>query len=205
MRRVGVVLVALLAAAAGCATRPDVVPGTAAPITGSPAPAGASPPAAATPTGSPLPPLPADFRALTMTGFGVSVTLPVPSGWSRKPGSPTGLTRTDVDLQNPEVLLRIDLSARGQGSAEAGAIRNETTAALAGYRRLDITSVQDVGDDAVDWTFTFERDGTRRVVDRQILSGTAGVAVYYSAPQDLYARYLPVWQRAVRDLEIRTS
>lgn len=205
MRRVGVVLLAALAAAAGCATRPEVVPGNAAPITGSPTAAGAAPPTAATPTGSPLPSVPADFRPLTMTGFGVSVTLPAPSGWTRKPSSVTGRDRTDVDLQNPEVLLRIDLTARGRGSAEAGAVRNESAARLAGYRRLGIVSVPGVGDDAVDWTFTFERDGTRRVVDRQILSGTAAVAVYYSAPENLYARYLPVWQRAVRDLEIRTS
>lgn len=201
VRRVGVVL--LLALAAGCAIRPDVVPGNAAPITGSPA--GATPPTRPTPSGSPLPPVPSDFGALTMTGSGVTVTLPVPAGWTRKPSSANGLDRTDVDLQDPEVLLRVDLAARGQGSAEAGAIRNESATRLAGYRRLGITAVPGVGDDAVDWTFTFERDGTRRVVDRQILSGTAGVAVYYSAPQDLYARYLPVWQRAVRDLKITTS
>lgn len=212
MRRVGVVLLVALAASSGCATKPAVIPGNAAPITGSaagmtPAPitgsaAGTTP---ATPSGSPLPPVPADFRALTMTGFGVSVTLPVPSGWTGKPSSATGLNRTDVDLQNPEVLLRVDLSARGPGSAEAAAIRTESGTQLAGYQRLDIAAVSGAGDDAVDWTFTFERDGSRRVVDRQILSGTAGVAVYYSAPQDLYARYLPVWQRAVRDLEIKTS
>lgn len=212
MRRIGVVLLLALAAA-GCAIRPDVVPGNAAPITRSPAPAGSTPstPAGSTasttasPTGSPLPPVPTDFRSVEMSGFGVSVTLPVPSAWTRKPSNSGGLDRTDVDLQNPEVLLRIDLSARGQGTAEAGAVRIESASRLAGYRRLDITPVPGVGDDAVDWTFTFERDGTRQVVDRQILAGGAGVAVYYSAPQNLYERYLPVWQQAVRGLRITTS
>lgn len=201
MRRVGVVLLVALAAVSGCVTRPEVVPGNAAPITGSAT--GSRP---ATPSGSPLPPVPTDFRALTMTGSGVSVTVPVPSGWARKPGSPTtGVDRTDVDLQDPEVLLRIDLTARGPGSAQAAALRTESGTQLTSYRRLGITAVPGVGDDAVDWTFTFERDGTRRAVDRQILSGTATVAVYFSAPRDLYARYLPVWQRAVREVEIRTS
>lgn len=221
VRRVGVVLLVALAAAAGCATRPEVVPGNAAPITRSPTPADATPPTPPTPApltpapltpanpttsaGSPLPPVPAAFEALTMTGGGVSVTLPVPSEWTRKPSSTAGLDRTDVDLRNPEVLLRVDLTGRGQGTAEAGAIRAESTVQLAGYHRLGVTAVPGVGDDAVDWTFTFERDGARRVVDRLILSGPAGVAVYYSAPQDLFARYLPVWQRAVSGLVIRTS
>jgi hypothetical protein len=205
VRRVGPVLLIVLAAVAGCAIRPDVVPGNAAPITRSPTPAGSTPATTASRTGSPLPPVPTDFRALEMSGFGVSITLPVPSDWTSKPSKSGGLDRTDVVLQNPEVLLRVDLSARGQGTAEAGAVRIESATQLAGYKRLDITPVPGVGDDAVDWTFTFERDGTRQVVDRQILSGAAGVAVYYSAPQDLYERYLPVWQRAVRGLRITAS
>jgi hypothetical protein len=207
VRRVGVVLLVALAAAAGCATRPDVVPGNAAPITGSPGPAAGTQTPAPTPapTGSPLPVVPADFRALTMTGFGVSVTLPVPADWARTPSTSSGLDRTDVGLRTPQVLLRVDLSARGEGSAEAGVLRNESAARLAGYRRLGIAPVPGVGDDAVDWTFTFQRDGARQVVDRQVLSGPAVVAVYYSAPQDLYERYLPVWHQAVRGLAITTS
>jgi hypothetical protein len=140
-----------------------------------------------------------------MDGFGVTVTVPVPADWVRKPSSTGGLIRTDVDLEDPQVLLRIDLSARGAGSAADGAVRNEAGAALPGYRRLAISPVSGVGDDAVDWSFTFVRGGLRQVVDRQILAGTAGIAVYYSAPSGLYQRYLPVWQRAVRQLTITTS
>lgn len=200
MRRLWVVLVL---AAAGCAARPETVTGPAAPIIVGSGPATT---ASATPTGrSAAPPGRADYTTLTTTGFGVSVRIPVPVGWTRELSSTAGLTRTDVDLVDPQVLLRIDLSARGRGSAQDGTLRNEKSAGLAGYRRLGIAPVPDVGDDAVDWTFTFERDGTRQVVDRQIVSGTAGVAVYYSAPQKLYRRYLPVWKNAVRGLSITTS
>jgi hypothetical protein len=140
---------------------------------------------------------------VTTTGFGVTVTAPAPAGWTSTPSRSDALIRTDVGLQDPEVLLRIDLSARGPGSAEDAAVRNESATRLEGYRRIGITKVAGVGD-AVDWAFTFERDGTRQVVDRQILAGTAAVAVYYSAPSALYQRYLPVWERAVRDLAITT-
>ncbi|HEV7658201.1 MAG TPA: hypothetical protein VGP36_26170 [Mycobacteriales bacterium] len=201
MRRVGVVLVLALAAGTGCAIRPDVVPGAAAPLTAtdSTGPASTDSP---TPSGSPLPPVPNDFRTLTMTGFGVTVTLPVPRDWAATPSKPDGLTRTDVDLQTPEVLLRIDLSARGPGSAADGAVRNEQDTTLADYRRLAITPVDGVGEDAADWTFTFVRNGTRQVVDRQIVDGDGGIAVYYSAPIELYKRYLPVWNQAVQGLTI---
>ncbi|HST66069.1 MAG TPA: hypothetical protein VLM05_12845 [Mycobacteriales bacterium] len=182
MRRLWVVLVL---AAAGCAVRPETVPGAAAPLTAT----------------SPAP----QFSTLTMSGSGVTVAVPVPAGWTRKASTTAGITRTDVDLVDPQVLLRIDLSARGPGSARDGAVRTERSADLAAYHRLDITPVPDVGDDAVDWTFTFDRDGTRRVVDRQVLSGPAVVAVYFSAPQELYQRYLPVWQHAVEALSITTS
>jgi hypothetical protein len=220
VRRVGVVLLLALAATAGCGTRSATIPGAAAPLTRTgtvtpgpttpePAPTSPSPstnsPTADSPTPTALPAVPTDFRTVTMNGFGVTVALPVPAGWARKPSTSAGLNRTDVDLVNPAVLLRIDVSARGAGSAEDGAIRNESSTRLSGYRRIGITPVPGVGDDAVDWAFRFQRNGTRQVVDRQILSGNAGVAVYYSAPAELYQRYLPAWERAVRDLSITTS
>ena len=222
MRRVGVVLLLALAAVAGCGTRSTTIPGAAAPLTGTgtaapartPATGGpgtrgptAGGPAASGSTGpsaGPLPPVPTDFRTMTMTGFGVTVTVPAPAAWTSTPSRSAALVRTDVGLADPEVLLRFDLGARGPGSAEDGAVRDESATRLEGYRRLGITKVAGVGEDAVDWAFTFERDGTRQVVDRRILAGTAAVAVYYSAPSALYQRYLPVWERAVRDLAITT-
>jgi hypothetical protein len=208
VRRTACVLALAVATVAGCGARPQPFPGSAAPLTGTGTPAAStSPTSSATPgpSGSPLPAVPTVFRPLTASGFGVSVSLPVPDGWVREPSASAGLIRTDVDLRTPEVLLRIDLSARGSGSARDAATRNEAATRLTGYQRIAITPVTGVGDDAADWAFTFERDGTRRVVDRQIVAGTAGIAVYYSAPTALYERYLPVWQRAVRGLSITTS
>lgn len=223
MRRVGCALVLALATATAtaCGVRPVEVPGAAAPVTatapagttptasvptgGTPIPTGSARPSSTpTPTAS-LPPVPVDYETLRMSGFGVGVALPVPVGWTRTPSSTGGLIRTDVGLESPTVVLRIDLSARGAGSARDAAVRNEAATTLPGYRRLGITPVPGVGDDAVDWAFTFVRDGRRQVVDRQILAGTAGIAVYYSAPVALYQRYLPVWQRAARGLTITTS
>jgi hypothetical protein len=212
---------AAVAAVAGCGVRPVDVPGAAVPVTasvprstasGGTGAAGTTTPAATgsgggtntdspPPTGS-LPAVPDDYETLTMSGFGLTVALPVPAAWARKPSTSPGRTRTDVDLENPEVLLRIDLSARGAGSAEDGAVRIEAALTLPGYRRLAITPVPGIGDDAVDWTFTFVRDGQRQVVDRQVQAGTGTVAVYYSAPGPLYERYLPVWRRAVDELTI---
>jgi hypothetical protein len=214
------VLLLALAGVAGCGTRSATLPGAAAPLTRTgtvtpgpttPTQAPTSPtrttdsPTADSPTPTPLPAVPTDFRTVTMSGFGVTVALPVPADWTRTPSTSAGLIRTDVNLMNPEVLLRVDLSARGPGSAQDAAIGNESATRLSAYRRIGITRVPGVGDDAVDWAFTFQRDGTRQVVDRQILSGEAAIAVYYSAPRELYQRYLPVWERAVRDLSITTS
>lgn len=205
VRRVGRVLVGVLVlAAAGCGVRPDQVPGAAAPITATASPS-ASPSASAGPSGTGLPPVPTEFSPLRTSAFGVSVTLPVPTDWTSKPSRTGELDRVDVDLEDPEVFLRIDVTARGPGSAEEGARRNESTSRLPGYHRIGITAVDGVGDDAADWAFRFERDGTRQVIDRQIVAGDGGIAVYYSAPEPLYQRYLPVWQRAVDQLAITTS
>jgi hypothetical protein len=207
-------LAAAAALVAGCSAAPQSVPGQAAPVTaaasatrttGAPAAVPKTPATTGTP-GTPLPAVPTAYQTLEMTGFGVTVRLPVPDGWLREPGGPAGIVRTDVDLQGEPVVLRVDLTARGPGIARDGTLRNEAGLGLAGYRRLAITDVAGVGDDAVDWTFTFVRAGeTRQVVDRQIQSGPAVVAVYYSAPTQLYGRYLPVWEKAARELVIRSS
>jgi hypothetical protein len=214
MRAVRVLAVVFLLLAAGCAAAPQAVPGQAAPVTatasatrttGPPTTAPKKPSTTGT-SGTPLPPVPTAYQALEMTGFGVAVRLPVPDGWRRTTGGPTGIVRTDVDLPDQPVKLRVDLTAREPGTARDAAVRNEAGLGLDGYHQLAITDVAGVGDDAVDWTFTFVRAGVpRQVVDRQIQSGPAVVAVYYSAPTQLYARYLPVWEKAVRELVIRSS
>jgi eukaryotic-like serine/threonine-protein kinase len=201
-RRAGIVLLVALAAA-GCTVRTETVPGQAAPLTatGSPAPT--------TPTPTPTPSAtPTAFRTVTMTGAGLSITFPVPDDWSLDQSRTGELSRTDAAV-GAEVLLRVDLTARGSGTARAGAESVEASIKphRSGYTRLGIADVDGVGDDAVDWSFRYQLAGgtPARVIDRQILSGSGGIAVYLRAPADSWDRYLAVWQRTTRDLSITTS
>jgi hypothetical protein len=195
MRRAGIVLLVAVAAT-GCAVRTETVPGPAAPLTATGSPSTPAP--SATPTA---------FRTVSMIGSGLSITFPVPDSWTISGSRTTALSRTDVKVGD-DVLLRVDLTARGPHSARAGAQATEASIkpGRPNYRRLGLAEVTDVGDDAVDWTFSYDQDGTpARVIDRQILSGPGGVAVYLRAPARDYARYLPVWQRTAGELTIRTS
>jgi hypothetical protein len=207
MRGVGVVLLVAVAVT-GCGVRTGTVPGPAAPLT-----ATASPTTSPTtsPTASPTTPAssttPTAFRNVSMAGFGLSITFPVPDAWTLSRSQTDTLTRTDVKVGD-DVLLRVDLTAREPGTARAGAEAAETRIKplRPNYRRLGLADVDGAGDDAVDWTFSYDLDGTpARVIDRQIASGPGGVAVYLRAPARDYARYLPVWQRTARELSITTS
>jgi hypothetical protein len=217
VRVVGAALGAALAAAtAGCAPAPEVVAGSPAPLT----PAATTPATATTtataPTGSapatspstaptpprsrPAPVLPARYETLELTAYGVTLRMPVPAGWRR--------TRTALgyDLGDPSetLLLRVNVTAREPGrtvrqSWEAA----EASLALAGYRRLDVRDVPGYFDEALDWTFVFDRDGEQRqVVDRLLVSGQVGVAVYFSARRADFPRLLPVWDRAIDNLAL---
>lgn len=191
MRRVGVVLLVAVAAT-GCTVRTETVPGPAAPLTA---------------TASPATPAPSAFRNVSMTGSGLSITFPVPADWTATRSRTADLSRTDVKLGD-DVLLRVDLTDRGKGTARAGAEAAEAAIepGRPNYRRLGLETVTDAGDDAVDWTFSYDLDGTpARVIDRQIVSGPGGIAVYLRAPARDYARYLPVWQRTAGELSVRTS
>lgn len=210
MRRVGVVLLLALATA-GCGARTETVPGPAAPLTatGTPTSTQSAPSTpAGTPSASPAKTqAPADLRIVTMTGAGLSLTFPVPDSWTLTSSRTAALSRTDVALAD-KVLLRVDLTARETGTARSGAEGAEAglSSSRPGYRRLDIADVAGVGDDAVDWLFSYDQDGTpARVVDRQILSGAGMIAVYLRAPTASWARYLPVWQRTATDLVIAPS
>jgi hypothetical protein len=142
-----------------------------------------------------------------MAGSGLSLTFPVPDAWTLSSSRIPALSRTDV-AAGDDVLLRVDLTARGTGTARGGAEGAEAdlSSARPSYRRLDIADVPGVGDDAVDWSFGYDQDGApARVIDRQILAGPGMVAIYLRAPAASWARYLPVWQRAAEDLVIRTG
>jgi hypothetical protein len=142
-----------------------------------------------------------------MTGAGLTITFPVPDAWTISGSRTAELSRTDVAVGD-EILLRVDLTAHGTGTARAEAEAAEAAIrpGRPNYQRLGIATVPGVGDDAVDWTFSYDVDGApARVIDRLIRSGPGRVAVYLRAPAGSYGRYLPVWLRTARELSIRTS
>ena len=201
----GVLVAAAAVLVAGCAAQPVVVAGSPAPLT--PVPTGTTlsptrspaPPAstssAAGPT-RPAPVLPAAYETLELANHGVTVRLPVPVGWAR--------TRTPrgYDLGDPSgtLLIRVDVTARatGQTARQSWASFEPTTARqLAGYRLLGTRDVAGVGESALDWSFTFDGNGGRRqAIDRLLVSGPAGVAVYFSALERDFDRLLPIWNKA---------
>ena len=189
--------VALVAAAATGCTQPRPVSGTAAPLTASATPS--RPPPATTPSGTAR--LPTSYVVQTLEGEGVTVRVPVPAGWSLVP------TTHGVDLGDASgrLLLRLEIRPRTPGVSAARAweiAEPENTKKLRDYRRLAITPVPGVGESAADWTFTFEREVTRRVVDRAVAVGGASVAIYFSAEQRLYEQMLPVFRTATAGLVI---
>lgn len=184
---------------AGCAREPREVAGPAGPVTATPT-AGASRPAPVTsPSGSPTPPT--RYAPYELRREGLTARLPVPADWS------VSRTQRGVDFGDPTgtVLLRVEIVPRSTRTARESWLAAEAAFRrdLPGYRRLGLADVPGVGDSAADLTFTFTRDGvTRRVIDRGIVKGGAALAIYYSAPQDVYDRTAPVFDRASRDLRL---
>jgi hypothetical protein len=211
VRRVGPVAAVLAAALAGCTPPPpERVPGDPAPVTVAPsggtAPAPTRPPGSPTPAG--VPQLPTGYQEFELTGHGVTARLTVPSGWSRRPISARpGAVGTDFVDPSGVQLFRVEITARvGGRTARQGFDAYEPTVGLPDYRRLDLVDVPGVGESAVDWSFTFDgARGRRQVVDRMVVQGPAGVAVYYSTIQRDFERLVPIWQQAVARLVIESG
>lgn len=212
-RRGPVLLVAAAALVAGCAAAPQVVPGSPAPLAPAPAtptrssapPASSSPPAGSTssspPASRPAPVLPAAYETFELEGQGVTVALPVPTGWRRTPNT------AGYDFVDPtgRLLLRLNLTAREPGTVRQAWERLEPSVArkLTNYRRLDARDVPDFFDGALDWTFRYDDPtGEQQVVDRLLVAGAAGVAIYFRAPRADFARLLPIWDRAQQGLAV---
>ena len=210
--RLGPVAAGLAVLLAGCASPPpERVPGAPAPVTV--APSGRTPAAPATsaptrppasPTPARVPQLPERFEDFTVTGYGVTIRLPVPSGWERRPPR-KGVEGADfvdrMDLQ----LLRLEIFRRDSELAARQRVEAyEATRPVPDYQRLDLVDVRDVGETAVDWTFTFQEEGSPRqqVADRVIVLGSAAIAVYYRTRQGDFARLVPIWRHAVDGLVV---
>lgn len=209
----GGLLAAAAALVAGCAAAPQVVPGNPAPLTPVPAtptrssapPAGSSAPAGTTPSSPtasrPAPALPAAYGTFELDGQGVTVALPVPTGWRRTPNT------AGYDFVDPtgRLLLRLNLTAREPGTVRQSWERLEPPVdrKLTNYRRLDARDVPDFFDGALDWTFRYDDPtGEQQVVDRLLVAGPAGLAIYFRAPRADFGRLLPIWDKAVGGLAV---
>jgi hypothetical protein len=214
VRWVGPVAAVLAAAVAGCTPGPpepiagDPAPVTVAP-TGSVTSAPTRPPGSPTPAG--VPQLPTGYQGFELTVHGVTAWLPVPSGWSppkrysRSSGAqgvPPAVV-TDFDDPTGAQRLRVEIMARQAPTAQKGFEAYEPMLAgdLDDYERLGrVEVVPGVGESAVDVRFTFTSGEDRRLqqaVDRMIVLGSAGVAVYYRTLQRDFKRLEPIWRHAV--------
>jgi eukaryotic-like serine/threonine-protein kinase len=211
------VAVALLGSLTGCARPvPEHVSGDPAPITAAPTSSTGGPsrtagrPSTGTtsqaPTVPPAPTLPDAYQTLSVTKLGATLSLSVPQGWlqSRRDGPGESV---QYDFRDPtnQVLLRILAGPRTAQTARAGweAYEKDARASFPGYRLIGISDVIGPGDSSADWKFSFLRDGVRRrVIDRSIVAGDAGFAVYYSAPERFYGPMEAVWDMAVGRLTV---
>jgi hypothetical protein len=192
--------VLLLAAvlAAGCA-RTDYVPGVAAPptrsVSGTPTPAPSRVAPVPTPSGTPTPPT--SSSPYPLERLGTVLEVPVPDTWSVRPteqnrgvefGDPTGTVR-----------LRLEITPKIAPTARESWEVAERDFAIPGYRRLGL--IED-GAGTAELSFTFVTDGPRRAIDRGIVHRDTWVVVYYSAPQSLFTRFKPVYDRMIRDMRL---
>jgi hypothetical protein len=205
----GALLAAAAALMAGCAAAPQVVPGNPAPLSPVPATPTSAAPASSSPSGpagtgstATRPPAtpPARYETYQLTAHGVTVKVPVPAGWTRT------ATALGADFGDPSgtLLLRINVTPRTPGQTVRQSWQAvETGQRLPGYQRLDARDVTGYFDGALDWTFLFDGNGGRRqVVDRLLVSGPAGIAIYFSAPRADFARLLPIWNEAKDGLAV---
>ena len=222
-RRLAVLLLGGCAVLVGCAVLGGCAAAQPRQVAGSPAPltmAGTVPPgsgaaassgsatgtaagaSATTQSGTRAPVLPTSFHNVTIAAPPATLTVPVPDGWER-----TDSGQYKVDFRDPtgNVLLRLQVALPGSATARAAAADQDRIARtqLSAYQLIGITTVGGIGDNAVDWKFSFVRDGLRRqVVDRRVYVSDADVAVYYSAPVRYYDAMKPVWVTATDGMRI---
>ncbi|HEX3813982.1 MAG TPA: hypothetical protein VHX59_14190 [Mycobacteriales bacterium] len=203
--RCGVIAAALLVVLAACGS-PQQLAGTVGPITGT------TVSTSATPTSSPAPTIqyePFLYDQAKGNTTGVDVLLEVPTGW---PKAPTG---TRYDFTSGGTLLRLDFSTP-HGSAlqnwqeEAADFASSHT----GYKLVnDIHSINcpngatGTGQttDCADWEFTFTDTAngtTKHAIDRAIVVGNVGFAVYMSASAPQFAQAYKIFQHVSNSIKI---
>jgi hypothetical protein len=151
-----------------------------------------------TPPPSPVVPSPTsmaqsdDFRQVDGPA-GLSVAIPAAFQLT---ASPSAANQQAADPANPDAFLRFGGSPAPKttllSEIQAGERTNPNV--RNGYQRLQLTTITFQGTTAVDWEFTFIKDGhTRHAYGRYWRVGGTGYVVYASAPVDQWAALQPAF------------
>lgn len=130
---------------------------------------------------STAPPTVADSQTVSGPG-GLSVS--IPSGWVVG-GSPSSVNQQASDPGNPDNFVRFGASAPLAVSllAEIQAGERGNPNVQNGYQRIGLVETSFLGQDAVDWEFTFVKEGvTRHALGRYWRQTGLGYVIYLSAP-----------------------
>lgn len=133
-----------------------------------------------------------DFRHVDGPA-GLSVAVPTAFQLT---ASPSAANQQAADPANPEAFLRFGGSAAPKtallAEIEAGERTNPNI--RNGYQRLQLTTTSFQGTTAVDWEFTFIKDGrTRHAYGRYWRVGGTGYVVYASAPVEQWDALQPAF------------
>lgn len=146
-----------------------------------------------TPPPAPRPSATADSSRRVDAPGGLSATVPA----SFQPTSAPSAANVQVaDPARPDAFLRFGGSAAPKTPllAEIQAGERGNPNIRDGYRRVRLTTVAFRGTSAVDWEFTFSKDGrTRHAWGRYWRVGSTGYVVYASAPVDQWDELLAVF------------
>jgi hypothetical protein len=124
-----------------------------------------------------------DYRRVDAPA-GLSVSIP---GAFQLTSSPSAANQQAADPASPDAFLRFGGSAAPKAAllAEIEAGERTNPNVRNGYQRLQLTTISFQGTTAVDWEFTFIKDGrTRHAYGRYWRVGATGYVVYASAPAD---------------------
>lgn len=131
-------------------------------------------------------------------------TVDLPKGWTKDPQS-TGVTDFDDPHADRFVRLVHGLTPPGDLVAAFQSGERDFQATHSGYRRIALGPVQYRGYPAADWEFTYTAANgvSRHVRYRQFVVNGTTYGLYISAPQDLFARTVPAFQKATATFSVR--
>jgi hypothetical protein len=151
------------------------------------------------PTDTTATPQPAEYRRVTGPA-GLSVDLPRAFEVT---SAPSAANHQAADPASPAVFVRFGGSAAPKSTllAEIEAGERTNPNIRSGYRRIQLSTVTFRGTTAVDWEFTFVKDGiARHAYGRYWRAGRTGYVVYASAPVEQWQLIQPVFEHMLESV-----